>query len=47
MQLPIFAPLMQKTFFHFIINIFFNYLQALFFNSSFSDFFFVNDSQNL
>lgn len=47
MQLPIFALLMQKTFFHFNINIFFNYLQALFFNSSFSDFFFVNDSQNL
>lgn len=47
MHLPIFALLMQKTFFHFIINIFFNYLQALFFNSSFSDFFFVTDSQNL
>lgn len=47
MQLPIFALLMQKTFFHFIINIFFKYLQLLFLKSSFSDFFFVNDSQNL
>lgn len=47
MQLPIFALLMQKTFFPFIINIFFNYLQALFLKSSFSDFFFVNDNQNL